>query len=122
MPTVAVDFTYDDEWFVGEDKVLRIAVKDEAGAAVNIGGWTFAWEVRLSRYHPTIVLAKATGSGITQFGPAADGVVDVAVDKADTLALRAGTYYHGLARTNAGSWDVVAEGKAVLRKAAVHAT
>lgn len=121
MPTVGVNFDADDEWFVGEDKVLRITIVDEAGSAVNISGWTFAWELRLRRYHPDVKLSKATGSGVSIFD-APTGKVDVTIAKDDTKNLKAGTYYHGLARTNAGAWDVVAEGRAVLRKAAVHAT
>lgn len=120
--TVDVEFLADAEWFVGEDKSLSILIKKPDDTPEDITGWTFAWELRLSRYHPAVLLSKSSASGITFSSPTAGGPVIVAIAKDDTKALKAGTYYHGLARTNASSWDVVAEGRAVLRKAGVHAT
>jgi len=123
----------DSGWFVGEDKLFTLTVylpgTTQAQVASNplanqqdITGWSLQWDLRLSRYHPTVVLTKATGSGIailTQSGSTL-GQLTIDIDRIDTQTKRAGTYYHGLARTNAGLYDVVAEGSAVLRKAAVH--
>lgn len=111
--TVTQDISSTSEVFAGEDKVIEFQVLDSVDAVVNISGWTLEFEVRLTRYTPTGVLVK-TGT-ITD---APNGKFQVALASADTSALKAGTYYYGAARTNAGAYDIVAEGKFVLRKAA----
>ena len=121
MP-VDADILSTAEWFIGEDKVLTFTVRDAGGTAQDITGWTLGWVLRLTRYHPTVLLTKATGSGIallTQSGGTL-GQFTVTLARADTSALKAGTYYHAANRSNTGAYDVVAEGKAVLRKAAAH--
>lgn len=114
--TVTQDITADAEVFIGETKNIDFTVKDSADAIINITGWTFTFEVRLTPYTPTAVLSK------TNLVPtdAPGGKVRVALTGADTAGLRAGTYYYGIARTNVGAYDVVAQGVFVLRKAAVH--
>jgi hypothetical protein len=116
--TVTQDLGASRELFVGEDKVLQWTVSDSDDVVVDITGWTFEFEVRLRRYTPgTPVISKS--SLTPSDGPA--GEVQVPLASADTVDLRAGTYYYGLARTNTGAYDVVAEGQFVLRKAAAHA-
>lgn len=137
--TTAVDspIAYDAAWFTREDKTLTFTVyvpgtalatilaDDGTNPAIrqDITGWSLGWELRLSRYAATALLSKATsGNGITistQSGTT-KGQFVVAVASADTANMKAGDYYHGAARTNAGSWDVIAEGAARLRKAAIH--
>jgi len=118
--TVDQPITYDDAWFAGEDKTFTFTIKKADESAQDITGWTLEWELRLSRYAATSLLSKTVGSGITiTNGPA--GILTVALAQADTVSLKAGSYYHGLARTNGGSWDVNLEGQAILRKAAVRA-
>ncbi len=121
MP-VDADILSTSEWFVGEDKAITITVRNAADQPVDISGWDIEWVLRKSRYHPTIVLTKATPTGITILAQSGLtlGQFTVDIHRADTLNLRAGTYYHGAARTNSGVWDMLAEGKAVLRKAAAH--
>lgn len=122
MATVVHNITALDEWFIGEDKLFTFTVKDAAGLVVPIGGFTFEWTVRLARSHPTKKITKTSGSGITIIdGP--NGVLTVQVLRADTIGppvFRAGRYYHGLARTNAGFWDVELDGYADLLKSAVN--
>jgi hypothetical protein len=117
MATVTVNITKADEWFVSEDKLLTFTVRNSAGAVVNITGWTLEYVLRLAPSHPTKKLTKTTGTGIT-ITDAVNGVLQVDVDSADTDHLRAGTYWHGLARTNAGAYDIVLDGTAVLRRSA----
>ena len=108
-------------WFVGEDKVLTFTVRDQADAPVSIAGWTLEWVLRIGRYYPLAAsLTKATGSGITVLAQSGGtlGQFTVQIDRADTLAMKAGTYYHAARRTNAGNSDIVSQGAAVLRKAA----
>lgn len=119
--TVTQDITFDHELFVGEDKVLTFTVKDEAGNRVSISGWTLVWTVRKNRYAVGTPIMEMTtaGGGITlatQTGGTL-GDFSVAIERTDTQNLKAGTYYHAAARTNAGNYDVVSEGALVLRKA-----
>ena len=136
--TTAVDspITSDQAFFVGEDKLLTFTTyipgttlaqiaADQVSLNVairqDLTGWTIEWMLRKARYAPSSVLDK-TGAAIailTQSG-ATKGQFTVAIARADTTALKAGTYYHAAARTNSGAWDVIAEGAAVLRKAAIH--
>jgi hypothetical protein len=115
--TVTQDIASTSEMFAGEDKVIEFTVKDSADVVVNITGWVFEFEVRLTPYNANIVLAK---TGLTP-SDAPNGKVQVPLASNDTKNLKAGTYHYGLARTNSGAYDVVAEGEFVLRKAAVHA-
>ena len=119
MSTVEQDVGREKEVYVGEPKVLRWLIEDDQArhSRWNISGWTFLFQVRLTRYSATVFLEKAG----TAFGPGADGVAQVSFDDDDTKTLVPGTYYYGLARSNVGNFDVVAEGKFVLRQAAVHA-
>ena|SRR5205814_1643415 len=117
MATVVQNFTAADEWYVGEDKTLNIAVVDVAGAAVNITGWTLEWVLRLRPSNPTKLISKTIGSGITVTN-AAGGLLTIQVARADSVNLHAGRYYHGLARTNSASYDITVDGYADLLRSA----
>jgi hypothetical protein len=116
MTTVDQPITEDKEVFVGEDKDLRWSIKDDAGGAKDISGWTFLFQLRLRRSSADLILGKA---GSIEGSPAL-GIAKVLIASTDLDDVKPGTYFYGLARTNAGAWDVVAEGEFVLRKAAVH--
>lgn len=120
MPTTRVDITAEDEWFLGEDKTLTFTVRDAAGAAITIAGWTLEYVLRIAPTHPTKKLTKTTSAGIAlgvQSG-ATLGQCYVTVASADTDHLRPGTYAHGLARTNSGAYDIVIDGTAYLGRSA----
>ena len=117
MATVDVDIGHSAEVFAGEDKSLVFTVRDVNDVIQDITGWILEFEVRLTRYTPTTVLAK---SGITPSDPT-NGKVTISLASNDTVGLKAGTYKYGLARTNPGAYDVTAEGDFVLRKAGSHA-
>jgi hypothetical protein len=119
--------TIDAGWFVGEDKTFTFTIyvpgttqaQIDAGTAVaqNMTGWTLVWNVRLTRYAGGNPLLSKVPQLLPQSG-ATLGQCTVAVARSDTVAMKAGTYSHALARTNAGNYDVVSQGDAVLRKAA----
>jgi len=117
MATVVYNITAADEWYVGEDKTLTFTIKDSAGTVVNITGFTFEYVLRTGRSHPTKKLSKTTGSGIT-ITDAPNGVLVVAVARADTTGFHAGRYYQGLARTNSGVYDIEIDGYADLLRSA----
>ena len=122
MATVVQNITVADEWYVGEDKVFTFTVRDVNGVVVNITGYTFEWTVRTGRSHPVKRITKTSGAGIV-ITDAVNGVLTVTVARADTLGppiFRAGRYYHGLARTNSGVYDVEIDGYADLLKSAVN--
>jgi len=126
------DITKDAAWYVGEDKVLTFTVytpgttqamidADPTLNRQNLTGYTLVWNLKKNRYAASVVLTKATGgNGITLLAQsgATLGQFTVTIARADTTGLKAGTYAHAAARTNAGNWDVVSEGAAVLQKAA----
>lgn len=116
MSTTAVPIGWDKELFVGADKTLTWVVRDENDAVVPVAGWTAKFEARLSRY--------ATGAPLLTkdavvVGDGTAGQLRVTLASADTVAMKPGAYWYGLARTNAGAWDVKAEEQFVLRQAAV---
>lgn len=121
MPTVHVNITAANEWYVGEDKQLSFTVRDEADNPVNISGWTMEYILRIAPSHPEKKLSKTTTAGITldpdQTG-AGKGKLYIDIDAGDTDHLRAGTYAHGLVRTNAGVNDIVIDGTAYLGRSA----
>lgn len=102
--------------FVGEDKVLTFTAVNDAGAPVDITGWSLAWALRRDPGESGAALvSKTTGAGITITNPTA-GVCTVTIAASDTLALLPGVYWHALART--GTATVVARGPVYLGKAA----
>lgn len=84
----------------GDTEVLSVAIVDDVGAILNLAGFTLRWAVR-SGIGRTVVLAKATGGGITVATPAT-GVCVIALAPADTLTLTPGTYVHELEGTDSG--------------------
>jgi hypothetical protein len=140
VPT-AVDspITVDAAWFVGEDKLLTFTtyipgttlaaiaadqITPNGAIRQDITGWTIEWVLRKSRYATATMLVKngASVSILSQGVAATKGQFTVAVVRADTTTpavFKAGTYFHGAARINTGAYDVIAEGPAVLRKAAI---
>src|SRR3954471_18707536 len=94
---------------------LLFRVKAPVGTLVDIPGFTFAFTVRLTPDNPTAMISK---TGLVPSGPS---LVTVQIASADTVNYSGGTYAYGLARTNAGAWDVEADGAFVLSKSAAHA-
>lgn len=110
------------DWYYGEDRTFRFTILDQTGAAVDITGWTVQFEFRTAVTDSSPLLALTVGSGITLTNPTA-GILDVAVTRAQTTGvLTPGTatsitFQYGLARTNSGTWTVLAYGTATLTRA-----
>lgn len=115
----------DDNWFVGEDRTLRLVVyvegttladiaTDPAANREDIDGWDIDWELRKSQHGTASILAKT--AAITD---GENGEAEVVIDSADTATLKPGDYFHTWARTDPGEQSVLAFGEAVLRRSAV---
>ncbi len=103
--------------FIGEDRTLRFTVVDANDAAVDITGYALEWVMRERPGSDMATLTKTTGSGITiTDGP--NGLCEVAIADANTLALDPGTYFHTLRRTDDGSETVLSFGDVILKQAA----
>lgn len=118
MATAFVDIGATAEMFAGEDKTFRFTVKDAAGNLVDIQtpAYRFDFHLRLSPDAPTILVPKLN------IVPSGGSTFDVLFVSADTKTMKQGTYWYGVARNNAGAWDVEDSGKFLLYRSAVHAT
>ncbi len=91
------------EMFSGDSKILRYTVKDGSGAVIDITGAAFRWglfkldtdESTPTAKNSTVLTPpgeKTVGSGIV-ITDAANGVLEVTLDPADTAPLK-GSFYH----------------------------
>lgn len=112
--------TEEDEFFIGEDKILAFPAFDEDDSPLSVpGGWTFEWILRNNPSSEETLIDKnnaAISLYPTQAG--SNTGIQVLVDAVDTLALEPGVFFHTLRRTNLGSKSVMAYGPCVLRYAA----
>jgi hypothetical protein len=91
MTKLNQDFTM----WQGEDTVLRLPIKDAAGAATTLTGATITWRALASLGAAAVAIEKTTAEGITivDIDDTDDGV-EIAINKADTATLAVGNYYH----------------------------
>lgn len=130
---MALDTTIGDAdgWYVGEDKLLSFTIYTSTAktAAKDITGWALSWKLRRKKpdADPALLTKATGGSGITITGTFnADPALNtqravVTIADTDTDGLGAGSYWHELKRTDAGSETVLAQGIAVLKQP-VHRT
>lgn len=105
----------EDDWFVGEDRVLRFTFV--AGDTAGVDDWTLAFELYGRRAtDASDPLLTLTADGHPAVGEAAAYVL-VNVAAADTLALGPGHYQYVLRRTDDGHRSVLSFGPAELRSA-----
>lgn len=107
----------DDDWFVGESKVLRFTVTVPAGTT-DFTDWSVRWRLydrknvlvmeKLSSANE-VVLSEVTADSVTTRYAA----VQVAADDYD--AVSAGTYQHSLWRIDPGSEAVLSFGPVVIQ-------
>ena len=71
-----------------------------------------AWELRIKRDSPTAVVEKDETAFTITDGP--NGECEVELDRADTVALDPGTYWHNLFRTDTAAETVLTYGDAYL--------
>lgn len=80
------------ELYQGDDKELVITVRDNAGALVDLTGYSAVWCVHI-RTPDNIVLEKTTSDGITIPTPG-NGQLIVEIDGTDTAELLPRNYDH----------------------------
>lgn len=114
--TVDEDIGLDKEVFAGEDKILRWQIRKADDTPQDLTAWSGKLQIRLTKYTPDPAIMEWS---MAIFGAAANGQWQAVIASADTLGLKAGTYWYGVMRTNPGSIDIVATGEFVLRKGAV---
>lgn len=105
-----------DDWYVGDDYPLRYQLLDEDGEPIDVSGYTCIWVFKERVGDPDALVSKSTASGIDV--SAGSGYIDVSIEDTDTDALEAMTGVIALKRTTSGSEETLAEGTAVLKKAA----
>ena len=90
----------DFELFSGNDKVLRVTVRDENGGIVDLTGATIRWI--LSRKQGSTPLIDYTSpTNITLASDPATGKFDIEISDTDSEPLRKGTFYHECLVTSA---------------------
>lgn len=91
--SAAPEFNF--EMHQGDTKRLHITIKDPDGVPVSlIGVQTIKWWVARRVTSTTKLLQKSLGNGITVTN-SAGGVLTIAIDPEDTVAV-SGDYYHEL--------------------------
>ena len=101
-----------DNFFIGEEKLLKFLIVDAADAALDVSSYTFKWVLG---QEGTII--KTIDSGITtEDGNGTNDRVVVPIDRDDTVNLPEGVYRHTLWRTDADSEQVLTYGDVYLRK------
>jgi hypothetical protein len=111
MP-VEASIDADDDWFVGESKVLRFTVANGAG----ISGWELRW--RLIDRKGVVVMEKLSTANEIVATDQADPplyLADVQVASDDYDDSPAGNYQFTLWRIDAGNEALLSYGSAVLR-------
>lgn len=107
--------TFSHGWFVSDDNAAEWTVKDSAGVAVDISGWTFEWVLKHSEEDPDAVLSYTNSDSELGFKTdGTDGIIRLDIPDTDTDQKDPGTYFYSLRRTNSGSEKTVAYGSVAL--------
>lgn len=108
-----------NDLFLGEDKILRLHVKDSDGVPVDIAGWAVLFNVRESDRASTDVLSKAAPiSGTYNADPDVNTQrAIVTLTDTETAALSAKRYRYSFKRTDDGSETILAFGPFVPQRA-----
>lgn len=105
--------------FIGEDKLLRIEVVNEAGVPVDASGWTIVFDVRKSDT-ATVPLLLKTATVTGTFNPVRASNTqraEVLLTSTEMDAFKQKTYRHSWKRTNAGNETIIARGNFKPEKA-----
>lgn len=105
--------------FLGEDKVLRLHVKDSAGVPVDISGWAVLFNVReYDKASMDVLVKSASISGVYSVDPDVNAQrAIVTLTDTETAALSARRYRHSWKRTDDGSETILAFGPFVPQRA-----
>lgn len=106
----------DEEWFVGEDRVLRWSFTE--GDTAGIAGWPMTFELYARRAKDgDAALATATPTGVEAVAGVSPARAVVQIDGDATLALGPGLFKYVLRRTDTGARHVLAFGPVELLSA-----
>ena len=120
MGAIQADITLEERLFIGEDRTINIDVNEADGhTPQTMTGFALTWELKDS-ITGTVRVTKTVGSGITiGNGDGTDDRAAIALADTDTEGLTAGTLFHHLRRTDAGSELVLAFGNVILTNSGI---
>lgn len=104
----------DDEWFVGEDRVIRFTV---SGDTDGIENWIMVFELfprRAAVGDPPLMTVEAVGIAAT---PTSPPLAVCTVDGDETTGVGPGLFQYVLSRTDVGARAVLGFGPAEIRSA-----
>lgn len=114
-PTIVKLVPQDFELFSGNDKTLRFRALDEFDAIIDLTGATIIWALAKSASAKSRLIEYTSPTNVTITDPA-EGLFEVAIQNADTEALKGGEYYHEVRiESAAGSIITVAYGTVFMR-------
>jgi hypothetical protein len=105
----------DFELHANRDHILEFTITNEAGAVVDLSALTAKWAFALSAKNAPVVTKSSPSGGILMTDPV-NGVLQVTLDPADTVAYANGkVVFHELVLIDASSKDdVAAFGRLIL--------
>jgi hypothetical protein len=113
------NITADDDFFLGEDKVLTDTIYQSDGTTVqNVTGWAISFMVKkhATDADASAKITKTTGAGIVLTTPLS-GLITITLTDTDTASLPADSYPYEVKRTDDGSETVLTFGRLTLRQA-----
>jgi hypothetical protein len=113
------NITADDDFFLGEDKILVDTIYQSDGTTVqNVTGWAISFMVKKNATDAdaSAKITKTTGAGIVLTTPLS-GLITITLTDTDTASLPADSYRYEVKRTDDGSETVLTFGRLTLRQA-----
>lgn len=110
--------TKSDNWFVDEDKEIRIDVlQSDESTPQNMTGWSLTYEILTTKFGKVEISKTVSGGGVSiGDGDGTNDRATITINDTDTENLYEGTHYHRLRRTDAGFEQTLSEGEIYLRK------
>jgi hypothetical protein len=97
----------------GVKRILRFGpIKDAAGATLDVAGWTTQLTLRTTETAPDPPSFQKAG---VIFGPTVNGIIDVVITLAESVALKARDYAYSFERTNIDNEDILTIGIASVK-------
>jgi hypothetical protein len=102
----------DISWYRGEDILINVSMTP----AMDITGWTIAFNVRQNYGDPgSPLITKSTSGGQIALTNAPGGFFAVTINSADTSSLAPRGYVYDISRIDSGSESVLCVGNLFLR-------
>jgi hypothetical protein len=108
MGGMVSNITRNESLFLGEDRVIRFTVLDDANQPVDITGWQIRFYFKEREGGDTIF------THMPDIAPGTGGVLDVVLEREDTIEQFPGTYFYLLERIDPGNNNVLAYGGITL--------